>query len=58
VTVINTHLMKALADERAADLRREIAPQPRATSNATPPRRLKRSAKRTRTASAVQAEQR
>jgi hypothetical protein len=56
VSVINTHTMKALANERTADLRRDGASRPRATTKGTQPRRFKRSAKRTQTSSAVQAE--
>jgi hypothetical protein len=58
VSVVNTHIMKAIANERIADLPRDAAPRPEGTPKAKRTRRLKRSAKPTQTVSAVRTQER
>jgi len=50
VTVVSTHLMKAIATERIADLQQGAAARPEETPKARRRRRFKRSAMRTRVA--------
>jgi hypothetical protein len=58
VTLTNPHIRNAIATERIADLRRDAAPRPDATTKPRRMRRFKRSAKTTQTAPAVGAPQR
>jgi hypothetical protein len=55
---VNPHIMKAIAEQRIADLRSEAAPRPEAKPNASRARRFKRSAKRHQAISSVRPEQR
>jgi len=55
VTVVNTQIMKAIAEARIADSHRDAIPRPEAPPKAKRTGRLQRSAKRTRTVSAVRA---
>lgn len=58
MSVVNTHIMMAIAAERIADLHRDAAPRPEPTARAMRRRRPRRSAKRTQTAPAVGGETR
>ena len=42
MTTINPHIMKLVAIEQIADLRRDAAPRPEATATPRKPRRVKR----------------
>lgn len=55
---INPHIMKAIAEQRIADLHREAAPRPEAKPDAKQTRRLGQSTKRRQAISTVRAEQR
>ncbi|MBV9335643.1 MAG: hypothetical protein JO243_07085 [Solirubrobacterales bacterium] len=57
MTVVNPHIIKAIATERIADLRHGAAPRPEETSRARRMRRLKRPAMRARPVSTARAEQ-
>ena len=54
MTVVNTHIRKALADERIADLRRDAVPRPESSQPAKRTRRFHRSAKPAQAATTAQ----
>jgi hypothetical protein len=55
---VNPHIMKAIAEQRIADLRREAVPRPEAKPKDTRTLRLKRSAGGTQTISPARAKSR
>lgn len=58
MTVVNPHILMAIAAERIADLHRDAALRPEVPAKAKRTRRHKRSAKRSQTVPAVDATQR
>lgn len=58
MTIVNTHIMQAIANQRIADLHRDAAPRAEATPKPRRARRSKRPATTTQTAQTVRADQR
>jgi hypothetical protein len=58
VTTINPHIMKLVAIERIADLRRDAAPRPEATAKPRKPRRVTRAAQPRQAAAAARVDDR